>query len=252
MTTIASFNDAVAARTRAAAQILLTPELRARYEAHGGLVEDLEHVRDAGLRAETLNQAQTEAQAAGKGATLTVLERFGALQREYKAIMAVVQATRFDLVQAKAPRDLVAAVDQILKDETQVHIRVIPSADETAQTRRARAAQSQEAVRAEIHKDAAGLLALTAVHAALAKRQVDAARLGRLQADAAALASHLAERTQRKGLAKAATQGERDAVAEQIARWTAIRRILDAIGQTDPAVASLLRDTITKRRAPAK
>jgi hypothetical protein len=134
-----AFDDTVAARTRTAVQILVSPELCAIYEGYGGLKADLESVRDAGLRAEAMNQAQSEAQAQGKAGTAAALELFGALQREYKAIMAVVQAARSDLARAGAPTGLLAAVDQILKDETQVILRLVPSADETAAMRKVRA-----------------------------------------------------------------------------------------------------------------
>jgi hypothetical protein len=244
-----AFDDTVAARTRAAAQILGSPELCAIYEGVGGLQEDLMAVRDAGLRAEAMNQAQSEAQAQGKGATATVLEHFGALQREYKAIMAVVQAARSDLARAGAPTKVVASVDQILKDETQVLLRLVPSADETAALRRARAAQTQEAIRAEIHKDACALIQLAAIHPTLEKRRVDSARLVKLQADAAALAGKVAARTALKGGAKLATGGEHAAVAEQKERWASIYRILAAVGRADVRVQALLREAA---RSPVK
>jgi hypothetical protein len=252
MVAVSAFNDTVAARTRTAAQILASTELRAIFEAHGGLVEDLEQVRDAGLRAEALNQAQTEAQAQGKAGTLTVLERFGALQREYKAVMAIVQATRHDLARAGAAGEVLTAVDQILVDETQVTLRLVPSADETAATRKARAARSQEAVRAEIQKDAGNLVRLTAIHPALQRRRVDLARLEKLESDAAALAKHLADRTERKGAARFSTAAERAAVADQAAQWSAIRRILVAVAHADTRIESLLRETKRARAVKAK
>lgn len=244
-----AFDDTVAARTRAAAQILGSPELCAIFEGYGGLQEDLMAVRDAGLRAEAMNQAQSEAQAQGKGGTATVLEHFGALQREYKAIMAVVQAARSDLARTGAPTKVIASVDQILKDETQVILRLVPSADETAAARRARAAQTQEAVRAEIHKDASSLAQLSAIHPALAKRRVDLARLVKLQADAAALAGKLAARTALKGSARLATEAEHAAVADQKERWASTYRILAAVGRADIRVQALLREAA---RHPAK
>lgn len=246
MAVLTAFNDTVAARTRAVSQILISPELLALFKAQGGLVEDLEHIRDAGLRAETLNQAQTDQQALGKAGTKTVLERFGALQNEYGRVMAVLEATRLDLARSGGPTELLSAVDQILRNETQVHIVSTPSADDTAAARKAKKALSQEAVRAEIQKDAAALVALEAAHAALAKRLVDKARLMKLAEEAAALSGHLAERAERKGAAKLASAAEREAVKAQKEHWGAIYRILAAVGRADARVGVLLGEA--KRR----
>lgn len=247
MAVLTAFNDTVAARTRAASQVLISTELLALFKAQGGLVEDLEHIRDAGLRAEALNQAQTDQQAIGKAGTKTVIERFGALQHDYSQVMAVLRATRLDLVRAKSPAELVSAVDQILRNETQVLIRAVPSADDSAATRKAKRAASQEAVRAEIQKDAAALVALEAAHPALAKRLVDKARLVKLAEEAALLSGHLAERAERKGAAKAASAAERDAVKEQKERWGAIYRILAAVGHADARVSALLSEARERR-----
>src|SRR5215203_3955067 len=106
MPAIVTYDSTVAARTRAVTQILATPELLLLYESKGGLKADLERIRDRGQEAEALSQAQSGAQAAGGAATLDVLAAFTALQKEYSAIMGVVQAARYDLGETKAATDV--------------------------------------------------------------------------------------------------------------------------------------------------
>src|SRR5262249_27876827 len=72
----------IAARTRAAQQILDTSDLLSLYESVGGLVADLHAIRDAGLAAEAQALAQSSAKSAGEAATLEVLTAFAALQKE--------------------------------------------------------------------------------------------------------------------------------------------------------------------------
>jgi hypothetical protein len=82
MSSLITFDSTVAARTRAAVQILSTPDLFASYEAQGGTREDLESIRNHGQTAESLSQAQSAARVAGGAATLYVLGNFAALGDE--------------------------------------------------------------------------------------------------------------------------------------------------------------------------
>ena len=66
-----AFNAKVAARTRAAAQILGTPDLLTKYEKVGGLRRDLEAIAKAGMDAEAANLGQSRAKASGRAATMT-------------------------------------------------------------------------------------------------------------------------------------------------------------------------------------
>ncbi|HSN97026.1 MAG TPA: hypothetical protein VLS89_01975 [Candidatus Nanopelagicales bacterium] len=234
--------DGVAARTRAAQQILGDQGLLTRYEAVGGLSDDLEAIRDAGLRAEAQSLLQSTSKGQGKAATLDVLQAFAALQREYMGLMAAVQAARGDLARTGASNDLLAALDQILVNEAQVVVVSAPQPEgENGKKRRARSV-SQEALRAEISRDAKALLELGAAHEALTRRKVDTARLSRLQEDAEALAGQLAERAVKKGAGKAATNGKSDAVKEQSDRWAECYRLLALVGQRDERVAQLLKE----------
>jgi hypothetical protein len=237
MSSLITFDSTVAARTRAAAQILSTPDLFASYEAKGGTQEDLESIRNHGQTAESLSQAQSAAQAAGGAATLSVLSTFVTLQKEYVAVMGIVQAARRDLGKAGASIDTLRAVDQILVNEAEVAIRTTVTAD-GKKTRKAVKKASQEALRAEIAKDARALLALSAIHPALANRKVDAPRLAAMVATA-------------KGAQKSATSAMHDAVSEQKLVWAACYRLLAALGSENAGVAQLLTEA-SRMRAKAK
>lgn len=233
--------DVVAARTRAAKQILGSAELLAIYEDAGGLREDLEAIRDAGVSAEAQSLAQSTTKGDGKAATLDVLTAFATLQREYTAVMGAVQAVRGDLARAGAPKDVVTALDQVLVNEAQVVIVSVPQED-GGKKRRATASESQEALRAEIARDAKALLALTAAHQALGRRKVDEPRLTGLRDAAEALSGKLAERATKKGAAKAATSAKSDSVKDQSQRWGECYRLLALTGQRDERVAQLLKE----------
>jgi hypothetical protein len=250
MSSLITFDSTVAARTRAAAQILSTPDLFASYEAKGGTLEDLESIRNHGQTAESLSQAQSAAQAAGGAATLSVLSTFVTLQKEYVGVMGIVQAARRDLVKAGASIDTLSAVDRILVNEAEVAIRTSVAAD-GKKIKKAVKKASQEALRAEIAKDARALLALTAIHPVLANRKVDAARLGAMVATAESLAGKLAERASAKGAQKSATSAMHDAVSEQKLVWAACYRLLAALGSENAGVAQLLTEA-SRMRAKAK
>ena len=251
MSTIVTFDSTVAARTRAAVQILTVPALFAVYEAKGGTKEDLESIRDHGLKAEALSQAQSAAQADGGAATLAVLGPFVALQKEYSAIMAVVQAVHHDLEEAKAPVEVVSAVERILVNEAEVSIKTVLGKD-GKERKKAIKSESQEALRAEIAKDARALLDLGAAHAALGKRKVDSARLSQLITAAESLSGKLAGRATAKGAQKSATTALHAAVSEQKQVWSACYRLLASVGHEDPRVAHLLREAAQKRSSKKK
>ena len=246
MSKIVTFDSTVAARTRAAAQILAAPDLLASYEAKGGIKEDLESIRDHGQTAEALGQAQSAAQAQGGAATLAVLGPFVALQKEYSAIMAVVQAVRHDLEKASAPAEVMSAVDRILVNEAEVSIKTVLDGEGKAKKKAVKSA-SQEALRAEIAKDARALLQLAAIHNALEKRKVDGPRLAQLITVAESLSGKLASRATAKGAQKAATTAVHDAVSEQKQVWSACYRLLSSVGRDDARVAQLLSEAVRKR-----
>lgn len=248
-----TFNQIVAARTRTAELILDRPELLAMFLDLGGLKSDLEEIASHGHDAELLDQAQGSAQAQGGGLTMAVLKEFADLQTEYKRIMAVVVAVQRDLKKAEATPTVLAEIARIIKDETAVVLRTVgPAPGDTAAAggkpqRQARTSKTQEAVRAEIYRDATALVAFTAAHKALAARRVDLKRLKKLQSDAKALSGKLAERTAVRGAGKAATTALREAVRAQKETWAAGYRILAALGRTDERVRALLSQAARKR-----
>ena len=248
MATSVTFDAKVAARTRAASEILHNKDLLAIYQRHGGLREDLDAIVSHGQKAEALSHARSSSKSSGESATLTVLTAFSALQKEYAAVMAVVQAVRLDLLQAKAPAELVQAVEHIIRNEAPVLYRQEPSTEGAAATKR-KAVQSvsHEALRAEIHKDAVALLGLTAVHAALKRRGVTTARLGQLRDDAQALSSELGDRATKKGASRGVTESLRAAVADQKAVWSACYRLLATAAQQDTRIHQLLKEATKKR-----
>jgi hypothetical protein len=101
---------------------------------------------------------------------------------------------------------------------------------------------SQEALRAEIFKDAGALLALPEVHERLSERRVTLARLTDLQSSAENLAGTLADRTAAKGSSKASTEAEHEACTRQRDFWGGTYRVLSALGSRDERVRSLLRE----------
>lgn len=246
MATIRTFDARVAARSRAALEILGNKELMALYQGAGGLKDDLDAIVAAGRKAEALSHARSGQKALSETATLDVLSAFASLQQEYAAIMAIVQAVRFDLRRDGAALETQQALEAILKNEAPVLYRPAVGDDGKAK-RRAVQSASQEALRAEIHKDAVALLALSAAHAALKKRGVSPARLTALRDGAAALSSQLSSRATQKGASQAATAAIRAAVAEQKAVWAACYRILDSAGQKDSRIRQLLKDARATR-----
>lgn len=199
-----AFNSTVAARTRAANQILTTPELLAIYVAIGGLPSDLELIRDTGLRAEAANLAQSTSHATGNAATITLLAAFASLQKEYSAVMAVVKAVIHDFERTSGPADVIEGLRHILVNEAELAVQV-ETGEDGKKKRTTRRSTTQEALRAEIEKDAGALLALTGAHAALRARKVDTPRMQALQNAARELSGKLSDRAAKKGAKQNAT-----------------------------------------------
>lgn len=236
MASNAQFGDTVAARTRTAEFIRSTPELLEAYLALGGLARDLEAIASAGHKAEAANLAQSGRLANGMAATLDVAHAFAALQREYKAVMAVVRAVLHDLQSNDGTSAALSALEKVLADETAVVVSVTTKDDKSVRKRHR--SEAQEAVRAEIRKDAAALLEIPEAAEALATRKVDGARLTKLRDDADALSGQVAARVARKAERKDATADEGAAVREQRRVWGACYRLLSAM--PDPRVRALL------------
>lgn len=251
MAAVTTYDSVVAARTRAASQILTTADLLASYVSKGGLADDLTQIRDLGQQAEALSQAQSASQAAGGAATLEVLGAFTALQRDYSGVMAVVQAVRSDLVKGNAPGEVIKTIDRILVNEAEVAIKTVTSADGATKKKVAVKRASQEALRAEIARDARALITLPAAHAALNNRKVDQARLDKLLADAESLSGKLSSRAVAKGGEKQATQALHDAVSAQKQVWGASYRLLALVAHEDTRVAQLLAEA-ARKRSPGK
>ncbi len=242
MTTIRfRFTQQVAARTRAASEILDNPELLAVYVGAGGLPSDLEPIRDHGLAAEAYNAAQSQAGGVSAAAALDVLLAFADLQREYGKVMAVVQAVRGDIARAKTDNDTVKALDKILVNEASVVVRSAPTKEGKTE-RKASPSRSQEALRAEIAKDAVALQQLRPAHAPLSARKVSAERLRKLRTDAEALSGKLSARTVKKGARKAVTRLEQDAAGAQSECWSSCYRVLALAGAADSRIEALLKE----------
>lgn len=260
-----TFDTIVAARTRAASEILNSPELLAIYERRGGKRADLEKMVEQGQLAERLYQTRSEAQATGGAATATVVTAFGALQQENVQVMASARAAMNDLREAEAPVEVLEGLSKILANETRIVLRPIEdegkgeggSSEPKSESeggaenqapvprprRRAVRSRSQEAIRAEIQKDAGALLQLTAAHPALAERQVSKARLETLYASAQALSGRLATRVVRKAQSLGATKALRNAAAAQRRIWSSNYGLLTLAAQDDIRIRQLLADT---------
>jgi hypothetical protein len=235
------FNDVVAARTRAAQQILDTPDLRARFESLGGLKADLEKLIQTGLAAEALNHAQSDAKATGKAATIQVLQAFEALQDEYSLILGAARAVRSDLAAEQEPGGVIQRLDDIIRNEAQVTV-TIEEAVDGGKSRKVRRKASQEALRAEIEKDAVALAGFTEIAGRLTERRCDPQRLERLRRSAQELSGQLGNRVVKKGAQKAITSQEQEMVAAQRQKWGGVYRLLAALGRQDERVMQLLRE----------
>jgi hypothetical protein len=236
-----AFNDVVAARTRAAQQILNTPDLLARFEVLGGLAADLQTIAQVGLAAEALNHAQAEAKTSGKSATLEVLQAFEALQLEYSLVLGIARAIRGDLVTEKEPEQVIGRLTDIIKNEAQLTVSIEDGVDGT-KVHKVKRKASQEAMRAEIEKDVTALADFTEIAARLRARRCDRARLEGMKRNAQALYGKLGVRVSTKGQAKSSTAQEIEMVTAQRFRWGSVYRLLAALARQDERVRSLLKD----------
>lgn len=241
-----TFDFIVAARTRTAAEILRNPDLLAAVLRHGGRREDLEKIQMHGQRAEALYQEKSTTKATGTAATASVRSHLAALRREHRKVLAVVRAVLEEMLEAEAPVEVVRPLEQIMVDESAIKLRWTEGEDGAMQ-RRAVRSQSQEAVRAEIQKDAGALLGLEAVHPALAERKVDQARLTKLYNDAQALAGQVSDRVVRKADGQGTTRAMRASVAAQRRIWGATFDILALAAEEDVRIRELLADSARRR-----
>lgn len=242
-----SFNENVSARTRAAQQILGTPDLKERFLDLGGLEGDLEVIVQTGLAAEALNHAQSDAKSSGKGATTEVLQAFEALQHEYSLVLGVARAVRGDLIAERAASTTIQRLEDIIKNEAQVTVTIEEGIDGT-QKRKVSRKVTQEALRAEIEKDASALAEFTEIAARLSARRCPRSRLETMRDTARGMAGKLGDRVVKKGAAKSATKEERDMVTAQRLKWGSVYRLLAALGTQDERVRGLLHEAGRKRK----
>ncbi|MBM4783850.1 MAG: hypothetical protein GQE15_39780 [Archangiaceae bacterium] len=233
------FTSLTAARVRAATHILSIPDLLALYIGLGGLADDLEAVRDAGLEAEGFNQLQGSMLSTGKTATASVGVAFSTLQREYLLLLAVLRAIRGQLLRADPRDENAARLADIIANRAQL---TVIEAKEEGGARKATKSRSQEATRAEIERDAVDLIDFSAMASTLAARGWNATRLNKLRNDAKALSGKLGDRAVSKGAAKEATKSEREAVTRQSAAWDSAYSLLRTLARKDTRVAALLAE----------
>ncbi|MBN2527633.1 MAG: hypothetical protein JXR76_14665 [Deltaproteobacteria bacterium] len=240
-----AYNSTVAARTRAAMQILESPELLEGFVEMGGLDRDLVGIRDAGLEAEAAYIGRSAAKSEGKGATANVWMSFAEVQKEYKSLMNVVNIVTSEAIRNSEPPEIVTRLKGILANETQVTVSVVEEKkkDGISETKRkVKKSDAQEAIRTEIAKDAAQLLTFTEIHPKLAERRVSLDRIRALKQKTDELAGLLAERASAKGEGKSSTKVTHDAVSRQREMWAGAYRILAALGRRDERVRSMLKD----------
>lgn len=238
-----AYNPTVAARTRLAEFIKNNPELLAEFEALGGLVADLDVIIAQGHGAKLANAGQSVATGEQAGAVADTEGAFATLQREYKKVMAVVRVVHDDLEDGGAPAEVLEPIARIIADETAVHIKTVPGEGDR-RVKKALKSESQEAIRAEIEKDAGALLGNAHLADGLATRKVSVDRLTKLRDDASALSGRLATRTSKKGERQAATAVENAAVKAQSRKWGSVQRLIAAID--DARVEAQLSATVTK------
>lgn len=227
----ASFNSEVAGRTSAASKILNTAELLTQFEAVGGLKSDLEAIVAHGKEAEALNQSQGALTRDKSAAAARSQEAFAAVQREYAAVMNVVAALHAELTLA-GDKESVQRLKGIMASEAETAFS-LKDAGDGAQKKKARRLVTQEALRAEIVRDAQSLLDFTAIAPRLAARRVDTARLQALKISAEALTGKVEERVASAAERKAATAKEMAAVSAQSLHWSSVSRLLSAMARND-------------------
>lgn len=240
MASVIAFSPKVAFRTLVAQTILKNPDMLSAYENAGGLREDLETISIHGVEAEQANLGQSVAAGESKGATLATIEEFSNLREKYSGLMSVVVASKRDLINSGASKEIIKSVDQIIKNEVPVRFVTIEKNGE--EKKKARKAQSYEAIRSEIHKDANAILVQPELVNALARRNVTPNQIVEIIASAEQLSGKLGEQTVKRGTAKAATQAERAAVQAQNAAWAASLRLLKVAAIRNAHIAQLLSE----------
>ena len=237
------YNATVAARTQAASYIKSNPAVLAQFTGSGGLTEELDLIIQHGRAAELANLGQSMATGVQLGETQVLHMDFATLQRSYKGVMAIVRAIRSALMREAADPSIIAAVEQVLENETPVHVKVVKGEDDKS-IRSAMKRQSQEAIRAEIQKDATALLELTALTDRLAARGVTNERLTALRDSAIALIGQVDKSILSKAQRKEATAAESGAVRAQRQVWGGVYDILRRID--DEALAAYLKTATWK------
>jgi hypothetical protein len=211
----------------------------------GGLERDLTGIRDAGLESEASHISRSVVKSAGKGATANVWLEFAAVQKEYRSVMDVVNTVTFEAIRNGESPDMVAKLEGILADETAVTVSVVEDKDKDGTPKKKKKvskSEAQEAIRAEITKDAGALVSFTEVHPKLTERRVTLERLNALKQRADALSGLLADRESVKGEGKASTKTTYDSVEKQRHIWRGTYRILAALGRKDERVRALLKN----------
>ena len=238
------YTPVVAARTRAAQQILSTPDLLAVFQARGGLKDDLDDIVSAGRDAEAFNQAQASTRSDGKQATREVLVEFADLQRDYVLLLGALRAILGKLRRADPDDPNVSRLEDIIANRASLTVSEVSDLAEgsTGPKRRATRSTSQEAVRAEIERDLTAVKGFSAIGASLTARTWTAQRIQTLLTKTSSLSGKLGDRVAKKGAVQAATTSERQAVARQNDSWGSAYGLLAAAARTDARIAALLRD----------
>ncbi|PZR17690.1 MAG: hypothetical protein DI536_05135 [Archangium gephyra] len=212
-----------------------------QFEAEGGLKPDLEAIVTHGKNAEALNQSQGSFTRQKGAAADRSQVAFVALQKENAAVMRVAKSLRAELTNAGDTANL-KKLNAIIALEAQTAFSV--EADEAGGTKKKKTrVQSQEAIRAEIARDAKSFLEFTEISANLAARKVDAARLQKLKADAEALTGKVEDKVAGASDRKIITAKEQEAVSKQSLHWSSAYPLLAQVAKRDVRAADALRPT---------
>lgn len=233
-------NSRIVARTRAAAHILDTTDLLAKWRTVGGLDTDLTFLREVGARAEVLGLAHDRVRDDGEVPSAEVLSAFADLTQEHRRVMAVVRAVLGDLALENKPDTLMVEVERILATDSGPRRSTRGSAARGKKGRRG-PKSTQETQRTEIHEAAEALLALTDLHARLQARRVGPERLTTLRDQAAALTGALATRKAKKGASKHALAEAHALVAQHTTKWASLHDLLCELAARDERVRLLLK-----------
>ncbi len=239
-----SYHSTVSNRGALAEHLLREPELLAVFEGVGGRREDLEAIAEAGKQAALLSMARFEATSQRMTAVTRVKTALAELQREHKAILAVLRVVAHELERAGAPNELLAQAQGVLEDQRARRVRAQPDASGA----RSHRGHAREVIRLEIEKDALSLLELVELHAALARRCVTVARLEALRQAADALGGQQALRAASEGKRQSSVAAERGAVKEQKQAWSLCYRLLRLAARKDARIDAMLSEAVRPRR----